>query len=66
MNPCPKCGDAKWIGLNQYALLNGPSTYQAHCHVCKFKGPECNSSELAEEAWNMDPMGKFQQLSLLA
>ena len=66
MNPCPKCGETKWIGLKQFAPLNQDCTFQAYCGLCKFESTECNSPELAEEVWNLDPMGKFKQLSLLA
>lgn len=65
MTPCPKCKETKWTGLKQYGPLNKPSIFQAFC-FCGFEGPECSSPELAEEAWNTDPNGKFQQLSLLA
>lgn len=65
-NPCPKCGETKYLGLNQYARLNGPSTYQLHCLRCKFHGPEMHSQDAAQEAWDADPNGRFTQLSLLA
>lgn len=65
MIPCPKCGEQKYLGLQQYAAVRKPDIFQVHCHGCKFKGPERASDELAEEAWNDDPLARFEQLQLI-
>jgi Lar family restriction alleviation protein len=50
LKPCPFCGDSN---IHLEVCNDNVSPYSMCCYTCNTSGPQCDTKEDAEEAWNM-------------